>query len=78
MSQIKESHKTHKSHKSLNYEESIMNINKKKEHLYNNHEQPQNLTEYSDHVVVYTHLNLDKNQTNVYQDKKKPWTLTNI
>lgn len=54
---------SHKSRK-LNYDEMIININKKKELLYNAQNAFQELTDYSDNVVVYY------NET-IYKDKKK-------
>src|SRR5438445_13638114 len=63
--------KMNKNNKVLNYEETIININKKRELLYNNNEVPQNLIDYHDQIVIYTNLNLDKNEAAIYHDKKK-------
>src|SRR5437879_5276605 len=61
--------KMNKNNKVLNYEETIININKKRELLYNNNEVPQNLIDYNDQIVIYTNLNLDKNNEEIYNNK---------
>jgi hypothetical protein len=50
--------------KKTNYEDMIININKKKQQEYNSCSSFQELTDYSDNVVIY-HNNI------VYKDKKK-------
>lgn len=57
---------SHKSHK-VNYEEFIININKKRENLYNTYSSYQELIDYHDTVIVYNNLN----EPVIHKEKKK-------
>ena len=67
MSQIKD-----KKSRKNNYEDYIMNINKKKENLYNTYSQPQEVTDYNDQVIVYINLT---NEPTIYKDFKKAFEI---